>query len=69
MSKSSEVEGGGTAAAVAPTGSANASPKVVPVEEGGRGAVPEGSTLGCLEHNKERTKMHIAPKEWCADER
>ena len=36
MSKSSEVDGGGTAAVVAaPTGSADASPKVVPIEEGG----------------------------------
>ena len=49
MSKSSEVDGGGTAAPTAPTGSTNASPKVVPVEEGGGGAVPEGSTLGRLE--------------------
>ena len=45
MSKSSEVDGGGTAATVAPIGSADASPKVVLVEEGG-GAVPEGSTQG-----------------------
>ena len=43
MSKSSNVDGGGTAPAPAPTGSADASPEVVLVEEGG-GAVPEGST-------------------------
>ena len=46
MLKSSKVDGGGTAA---PTGSADASPEVVPVEEGRGGAVPEGSTQGCLE--------------------
>ena len=47
MSKSSEVDGGGTtAAAASPTGSANASPKVVPVAKGEGGVVPEGSTLG-----------------------
>ena len=45
MSNSSEVDGGGTATL---TGSADASPKVVPVEEGG-GAVPEGLTQGRLE--------------------
>ena len=43
MSKSSEVNGGGTTATTPPTRSADASPKVVPVEEGG-GLVPEGST-------------------------
>ena len=48
MSKSSEVKGGGTATTVARTRSIDASPEVVPVEEGG-GAVPEGSTLGRLE--------------------
>ena len=47
ISKSSEVGGGRTAAAAAPTGSADASPEVVPVEGGGM--VPEGSTLGHLE--------------------
>ena len=49
MSKSSEVKGGGTATTVARTRSIDASPEVVPVEEGGGGAVPEGSTLGRLE--------------------
>ena len=48
MSKSSEVDGGGTAVAAAPTGSADASPEVVPVEEGG-GAIPKGSSQGHLE--------------------
>ena len=48
MSKSSEVNGGGTTATTPPTRSADASPKVVPVEEGG-GAVLEGSTRGHLE--------------------
>ena len=43
MSKSSEVDGGRTTATAAPTGSADASPEVVPVEEGG-GEVSEGST-------------------------
>ena len=32
MSKSSEVDGGGTAAAAAPTGSTEASTEVIPVE-------------------------------------
>ena len=45
MSKSSEVEGRGPAVVTATTGSADASPEVVPVEEGGRGAVLESSTL------------------------
>ena len=49
MSKSSEVKGGGTTTTVARTRSIDASPEVVPVEEGGGGAVPEGSTLGRLE--------------------
>ena len=49
MSKSSKVEGGGTAAAAALTGSADASLEVAPVEEGGGGTVPEGSTLRRLE--------------------
>ena len=48
MSKSSEVDGGGTGTAVAPTGSIDASLEVVPIEEGG-GVVPEGSTQGHLE--------------------
>ena len=69
MSKSFEVEGVGTAATVAPIRSTDASLEVASVEEGGGGVVPESLTLGCLERNKERTKMHIAPKEWCADER
>ena len=43
MSKSSEVDGGGTGTAVAPTGSIDASPEVVPIEEGGV-AVPKGLT-------------------------
>ena len=42
MSKSSEVDGGGTAT-VAPTRSADASPEVVLIDKGG-GAVPEGAT-------------------------
>ena len=45
MSKSFEVDGGGTAAVAAPTGLVDASPEVVPVEEGG-GPVLEGSTRG-----------------------
>ena len=49
MSKSSKVEGGGIVAAAAPTGSVDALPEVALVEEGGRGVVPEGSTLGRLE--------------------
>ena len=49
MSKSFEVDGGGTTVAVAAAaGSADASPKVVPIDEGG-GAVLEVSTRGCLE--------------------
>ena len=49
MSKSFEVDVGGiAAAAAAPTGLADASPEVVPIEEGG-GVVPEGSTQGHLE--------------------
>ena len=48
MSKSFEVDGGGTAAAAAPTGLVDASPEVVPVEEEG-GLVPEGSTQRLLE--------------------
>ena len=47
MSKSSEVEGGGTAVATA--GSTDSSAIVSPVEEGGGGATPEDSTLGRLE--------------------
>ena len=47
MSKSFEVEGGGTTAAAA--GSTDASAVVSPVEVGGGGATPEGSTLGRLE--------------------
>lgn len=50
MSKSFDIDGGGTAAAAAFTGSANASPEEVPIAEEGRGAVLEGLTLGCLEH-------------------
>ena len=50
MSKSSEVEAGGTAvAAAAPIGLADASLEAIPVEEGGGGVVPEGLTLGRLE--------------------
>ena len=45
MSKSPEVDGGGTTVAAAPTGSADASPEVVPIEEGG-GAVPKGQLKG-----------------------
>ena len=45
MSKSFEVDGGGTLAASTPTGSAEASPEVVPIEEGG-GAVPKGQLKG-----------------------
>ena len=37
MSKSSEVDGGGTAAAAAPTGSTDVSPEVVLVEKDRRG--------------------------------
>ena len=48
MSKSSEVDGGGTVAAAAPIGSANALLEVVPVEKEGGGAVLEGSTLRCF---------------------
>ena len=49
MSKSSKVDGGGTTVAVATlAGLADASPEVVPVDEGG-GAVLEGSTRGRLE--------------------
>ena len=48
MSKSSEVDGGGTSAAAPPIGSAKASLEVVPVKEG-RGVVPEDSTLGRVE--------------------
>ena len=47
MSKSSKIDGG---AAAASTGSTNASPEEVPIAEEGGGAVPEGLTLGCLEH-------------------
>ena len=47
MSKSFEVDGGGTVVAAAPTGSTDASPEVVPIE--GRGVVPEGSTQRHLE--------------------
>ena len=43
ISKSFEVDGGGIAAPPPPTGSVDASPEAVPVEEGG-GAVLEGST-------------------------
>jgi len=45
MFKSSEVEGGGTAAA----GSTDTSAVVSPVKEREGGATPEDSTLGCLE--------------------
>ena len=48
MSKSFEVDGKGILAAVAPTGSVDALPEVVPIEEGG-GAVPKGLTQGHLE--------------------
>ena len=47
MSESSEVKGGGTATAA--TGSTDSAVVVSPIEEGGRGATPDGSTLGCLE--------------------
>ena len=47
MSKSFEVDGGGTVVAAAPTESTDASPEVVPIE--GRGVVPEGSTQRHLE--------------------
>ena len=43
MLKSSEVDGEGTSTASTPTGSAEVSPEVVPIEEGG-GTVPEGLT-------------------------
>ena len=49
MFESSEVEGGGTVAAATTTRSTDASIEVSPVEEGGGGATPEDSTLGCLE--------------------
>ena len=50
MSKSSEIDGGGTAATTSSfIGLVNASLEVVPVVEEGGGAVPEGSTLGRLE--------------------
>ena len=50
MSKSSKADGGGTtAAAASSTGSADASPEVVPIVEEAGGAVLEGSTLGRLE--------------------
>ena len=50
MSKSSEVDGGGIAtAATATAGSTDASAEVSPVEVGGWGTTPEGSSLGCLE--------------------
>ena len=45
MSKSSEVDGGGTTATTVATGSADALPEVVPIEEGG-GAVPKGQLKG-----------------------
>ena len=45
MSESSEVDSGGTTA----TGSTDASVEVSPVELGGGGATPEGSSLGRLE--------------------
>ena len=47
MSKSSEVEGGGTAATAAR--STDALAEVSLVEEGGGGATPEDLTLGRLE--------------------
>ena len=47
MSKSFEVDGGGTVVATAPTRSTDASPEVVPIEGGG--VVPEGSTQRHLE--------------------
>ena len=47
MSESSEVEGGGTAAATA--GSIDSLAVESPVEEGGGGATPEDTTLGLLE--------------------
>ena len=46
MSKSSEVDSGGTTVAV---GSTNTLAEVSPVEVGGRGITPEGSSLGFLE--------------------
>ena len=50
MSKSSEVEGGGTTVGtVAAVGSTDSSAIVSPVEEGGGGATLEVSTLGRLE--------------------
>ena len=48
MSKSFEVDGGGTVVAAAPTGSTDNSPEVVHIEEGG-GVVPKGSTRRHLE--------------------
>ena len=45
ISKSSEVDGGGTTATTVATGSADALPEVVPIEEGG-GAVPKGQLKG-----------------------
>ena len=49
MSKSSDVEGGGTSlAAASVAGSIGSSAVVSPVKEGGGGATPKGSTLGCL---------------------
>ena len=49
MSKSSEVEGGGTAVVTtAAAGSTDSSAIVSPVEEGEGGATSEGSTLGRL---------------------
>ena len=47
MFESSDVEGGGTA--VAAVGSTNSSVVVSLVGKGGGGAIPEGSTIGCLE--------------------
>ena len=48
MSKTSEVGGKGPTAAATPTGSTDASPEVVHVEEE-TGVVLEGATRGCLE--------------------
>ena len=48
MFESSEVEGGGTVL-VATVGSTDSSVVESPVKEGGGGATPEASTLGCLE--------------------
>ena len=55
MSKSSEVEGGGIAIATTAGGSTDALAEVSPVEEGGGGATPEGSTLGRLKLAKTGT--------------